>query len=293
MYSIAFRTVSNSIIKLHGGHIGVYSEGEGSGSTTFYIDVPIVRIEKSEAELAAMEEAASTAPSGGASSHSFSAMYLRMLSHSDDSSHHTARILTPSILKNNRSSSKTTTATVSSSAHSGSSSQAVPAPGSPHYRARLESIGDGDGDIETGGAGGSAVGCDVSAEVIKTFSPEKAKKGSQSSNESNKSHLSNKSGIAGASSSSAVGPSEDPRRYFHKSVLIVDDSTTNRKLVNRLLRDKMGTRDEARDGLDALNQVKKAMSQNFRYDVILMDYMMPEMDGPTATREIRALGYTG
>jgi signal transduction histidine kinase len=38
--------ISNSIIKLHGGRIGVYSEGETSGSSTFYIDLPVSRVER-------------------------------------------------------------------------------------------------------------------------------------------------------------------------------------------------------------------------------------------------------
>ena len=34
-------------------------------------------------------------------------------------------------------------------------------------------------------------------------------------------------------------------------------------------------------------------SQKSIYDAILMDFVMPNMDGPTATKEIRKLGYLG
>lgn len=40
-----YLSVSNTIVKLHGGKIGVTSEGEGRGCT-FYVDLPISKIER-------------------------------------------------------------------------------------------------------------------------------------------------------------------------------------------------------------------------------------------------------
>eukprot|EP01042_Synura_sphagnicola_P001394 gene1394-biopygen1493 len=52
--------------------------------------------------------------------------------------------------------------------------------------------------------------------------------------------------------------------------------------------------EEAEDGLVALSKVNRMMEGGeCPYDVILMDFMMPTMDGPTATRAIRGLGYKG
>ena len=74
------------------------------------------------------------------------------------------------------------------------------------------------------------------------------------------------------------------------SVLVVDDAATNRKMLCRLIRPRFLHVAEASDGLKALNHVRDSMRKP---DVILMDFVMPNMDGPTATKEIRALGYRG
>ncbi|MFN3587637.1 MAG: response regulator, partial [Moraxellaceae bacterium] len=66
-------------------------------------------------------------------------------------------------------------------------------------------------------------------------------------------------------------------------VLLVEDNAVNQKVAARML-EKMGCHvDLAGNGLEAL-----AMAGQLPYDVILMDVQMPEMDGITATRALRA-----
>ena len=80
-----------------------------------------------------------------------------------------------------------------------------------------------------------------------------------------------------------------------RSVLVVDDAVLTRKMVCRLLMVRYDSIAQASNGLEAFNHVRESMSESGmrKPDVILMDYMMPVMDGPSATRKIRALGYTG
>jgi signal transduction histidine kinase/ActR/RegA family two-component response regulator len=79
-------------------------------------------------------------------------------------------------------------------------------------------------------------------------------------------------------------------------VLVVDDSSLNRKLLCRVLKTSGYTCEEADDGLNAVQRVKDRMDRKDGnkpyYDIILMDFVMPNMDGPTATQAIRSLGYT-
>ena len=88
--------------------------------------------------------------------------------------------------------------------------------------------------------------------------------------------------------------SNDPPTY---DVLIVDDSSLNRKLLCKLFRASGHSCEEACDGLVAIDRVTARMARgpdlNTTYDAILMDYVMPNVDGPTATKAIRDLGYRG
>jgi CheY-like chemotaxis protein len=81
------------------------------------------------------------------------------------------------------------------------------------------------------------------------------------------------------------------------SILVVDDSSLNRKLLCKLLCAAGYTCEEASDGLIAVEMVRRRMSDwagpREEYRAILMDFVMPNMDGPTATKEIRDLGYRG
>jgi CheY-like chemotaxis protein len=73
-------------------------------------------------------------------------------------------------------------------------------------------------------------------------------------------------------------------------VLVVDDSDLNRKMICKaLVATKEFQCEQAVDGSVAVQMVKSNLSG--QYDIILMDYQMPVMDGPTAISEIRKLGY--
>ena len=68
------------------------------------------------------------------------------------------------------------------------------------------------------------------------------------------------------------------------TVLLVEDNLVNQRLGIRLL-EKLGCQVTiANNGLEAIEKWKQ-----LDYDIILMDCQMPEMDGYTATREIRKL----
>lgn len=65
-------------------------------------------------------------------------------------------------------------------------------------------------------------------------------------------------------------------------ILIVDDEERIRDILKEYFEFEGYTYDEASDGMEAIEKTKKN-----NYDLILLDIMMPKVDGFTALREIR------
>lgn len=77
----------------------------------------------------------------------------------------------------------------------------------------------------------------------------------------------------------------DERRPLR--ILIVDDDLMGRRLLQQFL-SPYGECDTAIDGKEALLAFHLAWERNQPYDLICLDIVMPEMDGRTALKEMRA-----
>ena len=67
-------------------------------------------------------------------------------------------------------------------------------------------------------------------------------------------------------------------------ILIVDDEINIRELIKKYAKFENYEVDEATNGLEAIEKVK-----NNNYDIVIMDVMMPELDGFSAIKEIKKI----
>lgn len=86
---------------------------------------------------------------------------------------------------------------------------------------------------------------------------------------------------------------EEPRPLPHsllqdKRVLVVDDTRINRQLLHEQLTGFGMDSREARNGEQALSMMKEAIHEKKPYDVIVLDYLMPDMDGIELGRNMKA-----
>jgi len=70
-----------------------------------------------------------------------------------------------------------------------------------------------------------------------------------------------------------------------KKILVVDDEAKIRSIIRKYGEFEGYEVDEASDGMDAINKVKV----DSEYDVVIMDVMMPELDGFSACSEIKKI----
>lgn len=89
--------------------------------------------------------------------------------------------------------------------------------------------------------------------------------------------------VLGPSPAPPLNETTAPKWSAPPKVLLVEDDDTCRRLSSKLLQVFGCNFDIAVDGLDAVNR----MNVGYKYDLVLMDIMMPNLDGVSATTRIR------
>jgi CheY-like chemotaxis protein len=79
----------------------------------------------------------------------------------------------------------------------------------------------------------------------------------------------------------------DPALLAGRRVLVVDDDATNRLVLREMLLSWRCEPDEASDGWEALERLQAVAGGERAFELVLVDYQMPEMDGASLARRIR------
>ena len=67
----------------------------------------------------------------------------------------------------------------------------------------------------------------------------------------------------------------------------------NRKMLCKLLDGHSEQSVTAENGQVAADHIRRSMSEGPAFELVLMDYQMPVMDGPSAAKAMREMGYEG
>ncbi|MCB0404445.1 MAG: MASE1 domain-containing protein [Bdellovibrionales bacterium] len=81
-------------------------------------------------------------------------------------------------------------------------------------------------------------------------------------------------------------PPRDPGDLTGLDILLAEDGPDNQELIRFFLTSSGAHVDVAQNGQEALE-----LARDHRYDLVLMDIQMPVVDGYSATRSLRAMGY--
>ena len=77
----------------------------------------------------------------------------------------------------------------------------------------------------------------------------------------------------------------DSLSFVGKRILVADDDNINLKVIENLLRNKNADFVTVRDGTEALHTFR---NEHGRFDLIIMDIIMPDISGPDVARQIRS-----
>jgi two-component system, sensor histidine kinase and response regulator len=87
---------------------------------------------------------------------------------------------------------------------------------------------------------------------------------------------------------SMEAPATASAAILDKRILVVDDNQTNRKILSSYLKNWGCRHSEAESGQTALTLLHQAVKDADPYDLAIIDYMMPEMDGAQLGTAIKA-----